>query len=240
MNQTSDFPAWSKHSLSCQSSESLPVFLPESAPCGGWEDQFSPETSVRLHCETGGPNISMVSRTSDRWSRNEFTDTLRIRASSALHFLKHTKNKFSSRHQHCDCRRKVEESWSRVFLHRQLAARHCELFADAAFPRLSVRRQRAQSDLGLTRRREGNVQRAARGSRNLSNISTACSFNWWETPLKNVCDKCFYPNCLLSKKKMFSFVVCIWALTVKSIYADIYIVRGEAKDLKHLLKCNLD
>lgn len=46
-----------------------------------------------VHWETGGPNISMVSRTSDRWSRNEFTDTLRIRASSALHLLKHTKKK---------------------------------------------------------------------------------------------------------------------------------------------------
>lgn len=33
----------------------------------------------------------MVSSTSDRWSRNEFTDTLRMRASSALHLLKHTK-----------------------------------------------------------------------------------------------------------------------------------------------------
>lgn len=30
----------------------------------------------------------MVSNTSERWSRKEFTDTLRIRASSALHLLK--------------------------------------------------------------------------------------------------------------------------------------------------------
>ena len=210
MNQTSDFPAWNK----AASPQSHSLLSPRVDSTWRMKDLFSPEISVRLHCETGGPNISMVSRTSDRWSRNEFTDTLRIRASSALHLLKHTKKKFSSRHQHCDCRIKVEEGWSRVFSHRQLAAGHCELFADAAFPRLSVRRQRAQSDLGLTRRREGNFQRAARGSRNLSNISTACSFNWWETLLKTVCEKCFYPNCLLSKNKMFSFV----AMTVKSIY----------------------
>lgn len=210
MNQTSDFPAWNK----AASPQSHSLLSPRVDSTWRMKDLFSPEISVRLHCETGGPNISMVSRTSDRWSRNEFTDTLRIRASSALHLLKHTKKKFSSRHQHCDCRIKVEEGWSRVFSHRQLAAEHCELFADAAFPRLSVRRQRAQSDLGLTRRREGNFQRAARGSRNLSNISTACSFNWWETLLKTVCEKCFYPNCLLSKNKMFSFV----AMTVKSIY----------------------
>lgn len=44
---------------------------------------------MSFHRETGGPNISMVSRTSERWSRNEFTDTLRIRASSARHLLKH-------------------------------------------------------------------------------------------------------------------------------------------------------
>ena len=210
MNQTSDFPAWNK----AASPQSHSLLSPRVDSTWRMKDLFSPEISVRLHCETGGPNISMVSRTSDRWSRNEFTDTLRIRASSALHLLKHTKKKFSSRHQHCDCRIKVEEGWSRVFSHRQLAAGHCELFADAAFPRLSVGRQRAQSDLGLTRRREGNFQRAARGSRNLSNISTACSFNWWETLLKTVCEKCFYPNCLLSKNKMFSFV----AMTVKSIY----------------------
>lgn len=44
--------------------------------------------SVRLQCKTGGPNISIVSSTSDKWSINEVTDTRRIRASSALHLLK--------------------------------------------------------------------------------------------------------------------------------------------------------
>ena len=34
----------------------------------------------------------MVSATSARWSRNELTDTRRIRASSALHLLQHTEN----------------------------------------------------------------------------------------------------------------------------------------------------
>lgn len=64
--------------------------------CRTWKLQWrmrvsnSPESFVMLHWETGGPNISMVSKTSDRWSRNEFTDTLRIRASSALHLLKHS------------------------------------------------------------------------------------------------------------------------------------------------------
>lgn len=43
---------------------------------------------VKFHWEIGGPNISMVSRTRERWSRKEFTDTLRIRASSACHLLK--------------------------------------------------------------------------------------------------------------------------------------------------------
>lgn len=48
-----------------------------------------PVLSARFQWETGGPNISMVSRTSDKWSINEVTDTRRIRASSALHLLKH-------------------------------------------------------------------------------------------------------------------------------------------------------
>lgn len=44
---------------------------------------------MSFHWDTGGPNISMVSRTRERWSRNELTETLRIRASSARHLLKH-------------------------------------------------------------------------------------------------------------------------------------------------------
>lgn len=43
----------------------------------------------KIHSETGGPNISIVSRTRERWSRKEFTDTRRMRASSACHLLKH-------------------------------------------------------------------------------------------------------------------------------------------------------
>lgn len=43
-------------------------------------------------------------------------------------------------------------------LHRQRAAGHRELFADAAFPRLPVRGERAQSNDGLLRGRKGNVQ----------------------------------------------------------------------------------
>lgn len=37
------------------------------------------------HCNTGGPKVSMVSMTRDRWSRNDPTDTRNIRASSAPH-----------------------------------------------------------------------------------------------------------------------------------------------------------
>lgn len=55
---------------------------------GRWKD-MCPVSSARLQSETGGPNISMVSSTSDKWSINEVTDTRRIRASSALHLLKH-------------------------------------------------------------------------------------------------------------------------------------------------------
>lgn len=119
-----------------------------------------PVTSVRLQCETVDPNISIVSSTSDKWSINEFTDTRRIRASSADHLLK----------QRClgwargmavtpfDILTTVQRS----FLHRQRAARQRELFSYAAFPRLPVRGERAQSNGGLLRGRKGNVQRTVR------------------------------------------------------------------------------
>lgn len=54
---------------------------------------------VKYHWETGGPNISMVSRTRERWSRNELTDTRRIRASSARHLLKQAEQQYSKGHR---------------------------------------------------------------------------------------------------------------------------------------------
>lgn len=160
--QTSVF---SRHGFNSFSSRCWP-----ETPRGGRQDPNSPESPVRLHWVTGGPNISMVSRTSARWSRNELTDTLRIRASSALHLLKHTKKRSST-----DAADTETAGWrlnrcDGVSSHRQPAAGHRQLFADAAFPRLAVRRQGAQSDDGLAGRREGNVQRAAGRSRSTSNL----------------------------------------------------------------------
>lgn len=123
----------------------------------------SPKTRAPRHGATGGPNISIVSITSDRWSRNELTDTLRIRASSALHLLKH-RDRFRGMITHFRLTRDWEERGGGCS-HRQRAAGHTQMFADAASSWLSVRRQGPQGDDGLWGRREGDVQRAEGRSR---------------------------------------------------------------------------
>lgn len=61
----------------------------------------------------------------------------------------------------------------KIISHRKRAARHCNQFAYAAFPGLFVRGERPQSDGGLTRWWEGNIQRAAWGSRKTEDMAEA-------------------------------------------------------------------
>lgn len=61
----------------------------------------------------------------------------------------------------------------KIISHRKRAARHCNQFAYAAFPGLFVRGERPQSNGGLTRWWEGNIQRAAWGSRKTEDMTEA-------------------------------------------------------------------
>lgn len=122
---------------------------------------------VKHHWETGGPNISMVSRTRERWSRNELTDTRRIRASSARHLL----NTQSSSVAKVTGVFIVRGGTKMGSLHRKGAARQCQLLFDATFPRLPVWWQRTQGDDSLTGGWEGNVQRAVKRVKDKSSIS---------------------------------------------------------------------
>lgn len=81
----------------------------------------------------------------------------------------------------------------RCFSHRQRASRHCELFVNATFPRLSVRQQRAQGDDSFTGRREWDIQRAARKSRKSVLLSVGKT-SVLLLVLKIYCNKWFYPN----------------------------------------------
>lgn len=130
---------------------------------------------VTFHWEIGGPNISMVSRTRERWSRKELTDTLRIRASSARHLLKQSSSLkdpgmfIGPWH--------VSQKNRMASLHRKCAAGQRELFFYATFPRLSIWWQRTQGNDCLPGRWEGYIQRAEKGSRiklSFQNSSLLC------------------------------------------------------------------